>query len=133
QRLASTWVPVRHCHWRMPRSIWRSPPSLFITGKIRLPVCVKSPEFCDLVASFFSLISPYPPGLHDCFHILVFTVQRRCKRFLNRRAWMYRRNQFLFRALCVSLSVRSQQMTDTDFFHGSSTSVEVVPHLPAPS
>lgn len=107
QRLASPWVPLRHCLWRMPRSIWRSRPSRFITGRIRLPVCVRSPECCDLVAPFFSLISPYPPGLHGCFHVLVFTVQRRCVRFLNRRVWMYRRSQLLFRALCASPSVRA--------------------------
>ena len=105
QRLASPWVPLRHCHWRMPRSIWRSRPSRFITGKIRRPVCVRSPECCNLVAAFFSLISPYPPGWHGCFPVLVFTVQRRCVCFLNRRAWMYRRSQRLFRALCVSPSV----------------------------
>src|SRR5215470_11696640 len=104
QRLASPWVPLRHCPSRMPRSIWRSRPSRFITGKIRLPVCVRSSECCDLVAPFCSLISPYPPGLYGCFHVLVFTVQRRCERFLNRRVWMYRRSQLLLRALCVSPS-----------------------------
>src|SRR6266571_1087657 len=84
QRLASSWVPLRHCHSRMPRSIWRSRPS-----------------------PFFSLISPYPPGLHGCFHVLVFTVQRRCVRFLNRRVWMSRRSQLLFRALYASPSGRA--------------------------
>src|SRR6266568_4987153 len=88
-------------------SIWRSRPSRFITGRIRLPVCVRSPECCDLVAPFFSLISPYPPGLHGCFHVLVFTVQRRCVRFLNRRVWMSRRSQLLFRALYASPSGRA--------------------------
>src|SRR6266568_2415611 len=105
QRLASPWVPLRHCPSRMPRSISRSRPSLFITGGIRLPVCVRSPECCDLVAPFFSLISPSPPGLHGCFH--VFTVQRRCVCFLNRRVWRYRRSQVLLRALCVSPSGRA--------------------------
>jgi hypothetical protein len=46
-----------------------------------------------------------PLGLHGYFPVLVFTVQRRCMRFLNRQAWMYRRSQLLFRALCVSPSV----------------------------
>src|SRR5258706_351188 len=65
---------------------------------------VGSIQCCDLVAAFFSLFSPPPPRLHGCFH--VFSVQRRCVCFLNRRVWMYRRSQVLLRALCVSPSVR---------------------------
>lgn len=108
QRRASTWVPVRHCHWRKPRSISRSRLSRFITGTIRLPGCVRSPALCDLVAPFCSLISPYPPGLHGCFHVLDFTARRRCVRFLKRRVWKYRCSQLLVRALCAAPSGRSQ-------------------------
>lgn len=83
---------------------------------------------CDLVAPCCSLISPYPPGLYGCFHGLVFTVQRGCVLFLNRRAWMSRRSQLPFRAWCGSPSGRSQHRIDAGCFHSSSPAVEVAPN-----